>query len=425
MDVAHLSICIPTRNRQSYCISLLRGFLKLGLSIEHDVEVIVADNSDDCNGLSQELTKIGLLDAPWLTFLHPENKVLSMRENWERARERANGRWITFIGDDDFVDFRAVSLLRFIDQQLPDVDYVTSRRMTWEWPDARRAPTNVHIPLGQQLLKISTEELRKRLQVLSPSKNGRIEGGLAPYHAFTKRTLIDRVIELSPDKKTYFFHENVDYFTGVLQAFLTDDYLLCFRPLFLAGISRAANSYAIKKVHGRREKMQHYLDDLSQDHKYLKSNAVFEDSSDHNDKPVELFCIEYVLDALTHLSLCDDAKLAARQHKDRILEGLTRAHSLNGNLSDFKANVEVTRKILLEFFSGEDISMYDPSDRTAQIMEKGGKTALSRGLVMNSDSEYEELRVPTDFNEVDSAAEFYLMVERLLVSIDKVGMGGK
>ncbi|MCY0152682.1 glycosyltransferase [Hoeflea alexandrii] len=52
--MVQLSICLPTRNRQSYCIETIKA---LAASESRGFEVIVADNSDDPGPLDAFLNK--------------------------------------------------------------------------------------------------------------------------------------------------------------------------------------------------------------------------------------------------------------------------------------------------------------------------------------------------------------------------------
>jgi hypothetical protein len=71
-----------------------------------------------------------------------------MVDNWERAVEESKGRWITVIGDDDYVDPRLAELTRRFEVKYRDADAISWERMTFQWPDNRPVPTLARIPLG-------------------------------------------------------------------------------------------------------------------------------------------------------------------------------------------------------------------------------------------------------------------------------------
>ena len=84
----------------------------LARSEGQDFEVVVADNSDDPAPLADYLTN--QLADPRFRLLPPEASVLPMVSNWERALEHARGRWISVIGDDDYIDPRLVAIIRVV-----------------------------------------------------------------------------------------------------------------------------------------------------------------------------------------------------------------------------------------------------------------------------------------------------------------------
>ena len=93
-----LSICIPTRNRQIYAMDAVTHLLQ---SERQEFEVLVADNSDDAEILA---TFCNSINDPRLKLLPPQDAPLSMLDNWERMIPETAGKWISIIGDDDYLD---------------------------------------------------------------------------------------------------------------------------------------------------------------------------------------------------------------------------------------------------------------------------------------------------------------------------------
>jgi glycosyltransferase involved in cell wall biosynthesis len=98
--MVHLTICLPTRNRQAYCIKTIDSFG--GEWRRDDFEVIVSDNSDDPGPLGDYFAQ--QFSDPRFRLIPPGPSVLSMVDNWERVVSQAEGRWISVIGDDDYID---------------------------------------------------------------------------------------------------------------------------------------------------------------------------------------------------------------------------------------------------------------------------------------------------------------------------------
>ena len=89
-----LSIIIPTRNRGIYCIEAIKSILRIP---DQDIELIVQDNSD--NTILKELVEQNVFDNRLKYFYSPQQ--LSSIDNFNKAFEEANGRYLCLIGDDD------------------------------------------------------------------------------------------------------------------------------------------------------------------------------------------------------------------------------------------------------------------------------------------------------------------------------------
>lgn len=414
-----LSICIPTRNRQRLCLSAIQELVRLGLDEESNVEVVVVDNSDDKSLLPNLCKSSELIGHSWLNLIESENHVLSMRQNWQRAAMEASGEWVCFIGDDDFVDFRIVHLLAQFESVLPDLEYFTWRRIGWEWPNARTKPAIVVLPLGSKLLKSSSQTLRNQILSLSGNKKtGRVMGGFSPYHGCTRRSLIKKVIDLSPGQDAYFFYDNVDYFTGVLQTFLTEEYVLSIRPFSIAGVSQESNSYGWSNRSALSDRLQSYLREDDDDDCTVASskNASF---AAHYDVVPEFACIDYLLDALLLLGQISDRKRHAVKHAANIINGLIRSQSSIPPQNHLEKIVATTSQIILDNFGTEAQQLYTSKMTVDSSISAPAK--LNRGLRHGGDPANLELRVPPDFGSCNTAGQFYRLVEQLLEDPLRVG----
>ncbi|MEG2402769.1 MAG: glycosyltransferase [Muribaculaceae bacterium] len=90
-----LSIAIPTKNRQQYCIAAVEQILSLNLI---QTEIIIQDNSDDTS-LSTKLKESKLKNVVY----NYNNEILSFVDNFSKAIELCHGEYICMIGDDDGV----------------------------------------------------------------------------------------------------------------------------------------------------------------------------------------------------------------------------------------------------------------------------------------------------------------------------------
>lgn len=90
-----LSIVVPTKNRQKYCLATVKQILNLRLD---NIEIIIQDNSDE--NLLQSYIKC--LHASNIIYNYTSD-VLSFVDNFTKALMLASGDYVCMIGDDDGV----------------------------------------------------------------------------------------------------------------------------------------------------------------------------------------------------------------------------------------------------------------------------------------------------------------------------------
>jgi len=246
--MVHLTICLPTRNRQAYCIETIKA---LADSDGQDFEVIVADNSDDPDPLADFLSHT-LKDSRF-RLIPPAPSVLSMVDNWERAVEQAEGKWITVIGDDDYIDTRVTGLIRKYEVLYRDVDAISWDRMTYQWPDNRPVSTLASIPLTSSSTVQPKAELGNRLFRWSEGKR-RPSVGVGIYHGAVRKSLMDRIKATYGGR--YFEHAIVDWDNVCKVVAQARTLVHCDRPFSVLGACLASNSAANQS----REVMKQRLD---------------------------------------------------------------------------------------------------------------------------------------------------------------------
>lgn len=120
-----VSIIIPTHNRARYAIPTIRS----ALSISELVEVVVSDTSpvDEISPIfSTEYEK-------QLKIIRPEG-MLSVVDNFNAALKAASGKFLVFIGDDDFIDSSIIDVAQWALRK--DIDAVRCTfPASYYWPD--------------------------------------------------------------------------------------------------------------------------------------------------------------------------------------------------------------------------------------------------------------------------------------------------
>ena len=122
-----LSIIIPTKNRYSYLKILLRSIIQ---SRSNKYEIIVSDNSDNNTEI---LNFIDDLNSTKIKYYHQEG-FLSMSDNFDKGVEKAIGKYVIILGDDDgiLVD-ESVDFLENCYGQ--DIQAIYPMAINYQWPD--------------------------------------------------------------------------------------------------------------------------------------------------------------------------------------------------------------------------------------------------------------------------------------------------
>ncbi len=95
MDAPLVSVIVPTKNRQFYAEKTVRQIADLKI----DIEIIVQDNSDN-NSLCHQL--IDLIHGGRINYSYNPSPM-GISSNYNLAAERATGKYLCAIGDDDGV----------------------------------------------------------------------------------------------------------------------------------------------------------------------------------------------------------------------------------------------------------------------------------------------------------------------------------
>lgn len=233
-----LSICLPTRNRQKYCIETIRA---LAESDATNFEVIVGDNSDDASILADFISN-ELKDSRF-RLIAPEDTVLPMVDNWERLVGEAKGRWISVIGDDDYIDPKVVLLLKYYERIYPEVETVGWTRMKFNWPDNRPSPALSIIPVTHSTFLAVKSVIQDRLFRWSEG-NRRPAGGFGIYHGAIRKTLMERIKRKYGGR--YFEHPQVDWESNCKTIREAKLLVHCQRPFSVLGACAASNSAGLK-----------------------------------------------------------------------------------------------------------------------------------------------------------------------------------
>lgn len=250
-----LSIIIPTRNRQEYIGCAVRAALERN---KNDIEIIVADNSDDKDLINFILTNH--LTDKRLKILRSPDKVLSMRDNWERALNESKGDWISFIGDDDLIDPKLQDFLLVLEKNSPQTEVLTWEKGNYVWPDLSKDIIPIaSIPIGDECKNLVGFKV---LEILYQWENTRNPGGgPSIYHGAYKRQYINKIKKIRGG--VFFKYETVDFDSGYTALLLASNIALSRRSFSINGASSKSNSGAVNLYSKHKEREKQWLDETS------------------------------------------------------------------------------------------------------------------------------------------------------------------
>ncbi|GEO83496.1 MULTISPECIES: glycosyltransferase family 2 protein [Alphaproteobacteria] len=249
-----LSICVPSRNRQYYFQKTIESLTD---TLRDDVEFVFVDNSDDPSVMNEYMR--AYKDDPRVTYVPSADRTLSMKDNWERALEAATGDWVTFIGDDDYVEPEVMTVIKEIVKIHPEMDAVSWGVLGYNWPTKDTKPHSIMIPFNAFIVKLPRDLLVKKMF-------GWHEPGVVPtsgfsiYHSAISRTLLEKIKKIGGGK--YFEHPVIDYDMGMKVIVYGRTFSFCQRPFSVTGSCPQSNSYSIGKLEDTKRKMDAFMEEL-------------------------------------------------------------------------------------------------------------------------------------------------------------------
>ncbi len=231
-----VSIIIPTKNRQEFCLQCIRHIVSLNLN---DIEIIVQDNSDT-RSLRSLLDTSNLLKY---TIYEYCGKILSFVDNFSKAVEKCSGEYICMIGDDDTILPNLLSVAKYAKRN--DIDAVIPRLLTYFWPSKNPIKTEwengflATLPFRKEKYEIvdSIQALRKLIQNnFQDYQNLEVP---RIYHGLVKRSCIEEVKRISG---VYFGGLTPDMFMSVSLCFIVKKVVSYTKPFTISGICPKSGS---------------------------------------------------------------------------------------------------------------------------------------------------------------------------------------
>lgn len=221
-----LSIIIPTRNRQVYCVESIKSIL---MDIDHRCEIIVQDNSSD-NRLHQMLD---ILNNELIVYNY-NSAPLSFIDNFEEALNISTGDYFIILGDDDSTTKDILSIVEWMERE--NIESVSSSFVVdYIWPnDQIEKYRTGYLTIPNYKGDVRKINVDRKLTEL-------IENGFLAYqsfdlprtyHGIVKRACMDKV------KKTggrYFGGLTPDIYSTVALSCIIKNHVVIDYPFSIAG----------------------------------------------------------------------------------------------------------------------------------------------------------------------------------------------
>jgi glycosyltransferase involved in cell wall biosynthesis len=244
MSAPTLSICVPSRNRQVYFQQTIASLMA---SLRTDVEFVFADNSDDATIMDGFMAE--RMRDPRVRYLASTGRTLPMMENWERSISAASGRYVAFIGDDDYIDPDLAAFITNLERTTkPDAIAWTGPNFVWP---VEGAPSRaVTISLGTEVTRLSKASLMRKAFLWEGPSHVPLSG-FSIYHGALSRGLLDKIRLMGNGR--HFEFPIVDYEMAFKAVLLGENFIHSSRPFSVLGACPLSNSVTIGNIAAERE----------------------------------------------------------------------------------------------------------------------------------------------------------------------------
>lgn len=256
-----LSIVIPTKNRYETLFATLDALLT---NIKDNrIELVVQDNSDDPSLAKAYFENF---NDSRIKYSYLEGSI-SILENTEAALERAGGEYVTFIGDDDFVDADIISFVEdFSKRRIKAVIYPSA--FYW-WKSVEFAvTTRFHRPGAfwyPRHLSNNEQTINTKNELGRALSHGAVGMYDLPrvYHGIVHRSVLDSIKE----KTCHFMNgASPDMALAIAVSLVIDEHTKVSTPLTIYGASKdSGGGWTASRRHFGRISEQAHLPKSTKD----------------------------------------------------------------------------------------------------------------------------------------------------------------
>lgn len=246
-----LSVVVPTKNRQIYCIDAVKTILQ---DLDERCELIIQDNSSD-NSLKDKLESL----ADDRIVYNYNARPLSFIDNFEEALNLSNGEFFLVLGDDDSTTKDTIRVVEWMQENNAD-SIASTKVVDYIWPNSSIEKYQngllTFYNYNQAILEVDAlEQLKKLIQ----------NGFLAyqkynlprTYHGIIRKSCMDQVKSITG---SFFGGLTPDIYSTIALSCVVKKHYVIDYPFSIAGACPASATVnaTVGGHSGRLEEAPHF-----------------------------------------------------------------------------------------------------------------------------------------------------------------------
>lgn len=338
-----LSICVPSRNRQLYFRQTIDALLD---SSRTDVEFVFADNSDDPEIMNSFMAARS--GDPRVTYLPSASRILSMMDNWERTLEAASGRYVTFIGDDDYADPDLAVFLVNLEANVGTIDALCWIGFGYNWPVEGLLPRPLQLDLKAKVTRIDKRDLIEKAFRWKDSNHLPLCGN-SVYHSAISRSLLLKIRDGFCGR--FFEFPVVDYDNAFKVILTGQSFYHVSRPFTIPGACPSSNSAATQNIAKTRAAVVNFNQDLGRD---------INDDLSVDDSPFRAGIGVTATIFATQHAFCRKYGFPHTGYEENLVRALVLNCEIYRDQESFDTISDMYREILASWHDGRYLPLFEP-----------------------------------------------------------------
>lgn len=222
-----LSVAIPTKNRQYYCIEVIKHILSYD---NENFELVIQDNSDDRT--IEEF--VSTIEDKRLKYVYTDEAISSV-ENMSRSIGLTSGEYVCMIGDDDTILPTIFEYAKYMKEN--DIDSISPGYIPeYFWPNSETGNSGT-LKIIKTRFSSEYQEIEPMKQLEKLFKNGIINYSSynlpRVYHGLIKKEVLDKIYN---QVGGYFAGLSPDIYSTVALSSLVQNHFLVKGTFTIAGV---------------------------------------------------------------------------------------------------------------------------------------------------------------------------------------------